>query len=106
MLNLLDTALDRSLIGYGNLGYIARKPMWSKDALPSLEGKAVIVTGAKAGLGRATVEGLARLGATVHMVVRGQAEGERVRDEIAAAVPGADIVVDECDVSLLADVRD
>jgi dehydrogenase/reductase SDR family member 12 len=65
----------------------------------------VIVTGAKAGLGEATVAGLARLGATVHMVVRGVPEGEAVRDAIVRDVPGAEIVVDELDVSLMASVR-
>ena len=102
--SLLDTALDRTLIGYGNLGYLARRRGWEKD-LPRLDGKVAIVTGAKAGLGRATAAGLARLGATVHMVVRGREDGERVRRELEAEVPGAKLVVDECDVSSLASVR-
>jgi dehydrogenase/reductase SDR family protein 12 len=101
---LLDAALDRTLLGYGNLGYLARKRSWEKH-LPRLDGKVVVVTGAKAGLGRATAQGLAKLGATVHMAVRGRAAGEAVREEILRAVPGAQVLVDELDVSLLADVR-
>ena len=58
----------------------------------AVDGKVVIVTGAKAGLGRAIADGLARLGAEVHVVVRGD-----------AALPG--FVVHRRDVSLLADVR-
>jgi dehydrogenase/reductase SDR family protein 12 len=104
MASLLDTALDRTLIGYGNVGYFLRRTTWDEE-LPSLAGKVVIVTGAKTGLGKATVAGLARLGAKVHMVVRGRAAGEEVRLQLRGQIPDADIVVDECDVSLLADAR-
>src|SRR4051794_9622418 len=86
---LLDTVLDRTLLGYGNIGYRTRRRGWGP--LPRLDGTVVIVTGAKAGLGRAIADGLARLGAEVHAVVRGEAE-----------LP---FVVHRCDVSLLAEVR-
>ena len=102
--SLLDTALDRTLIGYGNVGYLARRGGWPDDER-SLEGKVAIVTGAKAGLGRATAAGLARLGATVRMAVRGREDGERVKAELEAEVPGARLAVDVLDVSSLADVR-
>lgn len=102
----LDTTLDRALIGYGNVGWIARRRWWPPDPPPqALRGRVAMVTGAKAGIGRAAATGLARLGARVHMVVRGREEGEAVRAGILRAVPGAELVVDECDVSLLASVR-
>src|SRR5215211_7576125 len=100
----LDTALDRTLIGYGNLGYLARRPGWP-DELPRFDGKVALVTGAKTGLGRAAAKGLAELGATVRLAVRGREDGERVKAELAAEVPGARLVVDVLDVSSLADVR-
>jgi dehydrogenase/reductase SDR family member 12 len=102
--SLLDTALDRTFVGYGNLGYLARRPGW-QDELPRLDGRVAIVTGAKTGLGRATAAGLARLGATVRLAVRGREDGERVKAELEAEVPGADLAVDVLDVSSLADVR-
>ena len=86
---VLDTALDRALIGYGNVGYLARRRAWGP--LPRLDGKVVLVTGAKAGLGRAIADGLARQGAEVHVAVRGDAD-----------LPFA---VHALDVSLLAEVR-
>ena len=102
--SLLDTALDRTLVGYGNLGYVARRSRWQDD-LPQLDGKVAVVTGAKTGLGRATAKGLAELGATVRMAVRGREDGERVKAELEAEVPGARLAVDVLDVSSLADVR-
>src|SRR3954449_3626637 len=66
----LDTALDRTLIGYGNLGYLIRRTFWAADPAPdALRGKVAIVTGANSGLGKATAAGLARLGASVRMIV-------------------------------------
>ncbi len=103
--SLLDTALDRTLIGYSRVGYLARRHGWEPLPPGVLDGRVAIVTGAKAGLGRATAAGLARLGATVHMAVRGLEEGEQVRRELEREVPGAKLVVDECDVSSLASVR-
>jgi dehydrogenase/reductase SDR family member 12 len=107
LFSLVDTLLDRGLIGYGNVGYLARRAAWAADDPPAgaLEGKVAIVTGAKAGLGRATAAGLARLGATVHLVVRDREGGERVRGELEAEVPGARLAVDVCDVSSLESVR-
>jgi NAD(P)-dependent dehydrogenase (short-subunit alcohol dehydrogenase family) len=102
--SILDTALDRTLLGYGNLGYLARRSGWDEE-LPRLDGQVAIVTGAKTGLGRAAAKGLAQLGATVRLAVRGREDGERVKGELEAEVPGARLAVDELDVSSLAAVR-
>jgi NAD(P)-dependent dehydrogenase (short-subunit alcohol dehydrogenase family) len=104
--DLLDTALDRTLIGYGRAGYRLRRATWPPDPpAGALRGKVAIVTGARSGLGAATVAGLARLGATVHMVVRHRGPAEPVREAILRDVPAADLVLDECDVASLASVR-
>jgi NAD(P)-dependent dehydrogenase (short-subunit alcohol dehydrogenase family) len=103
---IIDTALDRTLIGYSRVGYSLRRRHWPADPEPgALRGRTALVTGARAGIGRATVVGLARLGATVRMVVRTRGPGEEVRAAILEEVPGAELIVDECDVSSLASVR-
>lgn len=105
----LDTAMDRSMVlGYTTIGLRVRRalPGWPTDPpTGALEGKDVLVTGASSGLGIATVEGLAALGARVHLVVRDEPKGERVRAEIGQRMPDAQLRVWRCDVGDLDDVR-
>lgn len=103
----LDTVLDRTIVpGYSRVGYTLRRAWWPADLPPdALAGDHVAITGANSGLGKATAIGAARLGAAVRMLCRSTERGEQARLEILAAVPGADIVVDECDLSDAASVR-
>jgi NAD(P)-dependent dehydrogenase (short-subunit alcohol dehydrogenase family) len=104
---LADAALDRLVVpGYSRIGYRVRRRWWPHDPAPdTLGGTVAVVTGAGGGLGLATAAGLARLGARVRLVVRDEARGRRAADGIAATVSGADLRVDRCDLSSLADVR-
>lgn len=107
---IVDTLLDRTIApGYSRLGYLLRSAGFVGDradpAPDALSGRVALVTGASAGLGLATAEGLARLGAGVHLVVRDAGRGARARDAVAAAVPGADLKVTLCDLSDLDGVR-
>jgi NAD(P)-dependent dehydrogenase (short-subunit alcohol dehydrogenase family) len=105
----IDTVMDRSLVlGYTTIGLRVRQalPGWPADPAPgALEDRDVLVTGASSGLGTATAEGLAALGARVHLVVRDEAKGARVVDEIAGRRPGADLRLWRCDVADVDDVR-
>lgn len=105
----LDTVLDRTLVlGYTTIGLRVRQalPGWPADPAPdALAGRDVLVTGASSGLGTATAEGLAALGARVHLVVRDEAKGGRVLDEIAGRRPGAALRLWRCDVGDVDDVR-
>jgi dehydrogenase/reductase SDR family protein 12 len=104
---ILDTLADRTLVpGYSKLGYELRSRHWKALPANALRGKRALVTGANSGLGKATAAGLARLGASVHLVVRDLERGERARAEIAAEVPGAKLRVEHCDVSTLDSVRE
>lgn len=104
--SLLDSVLDRSVIGgYTNVGYRIRNRGWSASDLGLLGGRVVMVTGATSGLGLAAAEGYARLGATVWLVVRSEARGERARAAIAERSGNNDVHVGLCDLSDLDSVR-
>jgi NAD(P)-dependent dehydrogenase (short-subunit alcohol dehydrogenase family) len=103
--SLLDSVLDRSVIGgYTSIGYRIRSRGWTTSELPSLSGRAVMVTGATSGIGLAAAEGFARLGATVWLVVRSQARGEQARAAILERSASKDVHVGLCDLSDLASV--
>ena len=103
---LLDSVLDRTVIGgYTNVGYRIRSRGWGASELRSLGGRVVMVTGASSGLGLAAAEGLARLGATVWLVVRSQARGEQARAVVLERSGNKDVHVGLCDLSDLDSVR-
>lgn len=112
----LDWVLDKTVVpGYSRIGYDLRRHWWPDDPEPdALRGRHVVVTGASSGLGAATTVGLARLGATVHMLGRKQARLDEsagavraalARDAQRAGSPAADLVTEVCDVSDLDAVR-
>ncbi len=70
-----------------------------------MPGKVYLVTGANRGIGRATVEGLARQGATVLMVCRNREAGEATKAAIAAATGNSNLELFVADLSVQADVR-
>jgi NAD(P)-dependent dehydrogenase (short-subunit alcohol dehydrogenase family) len=105
----VDTFMDRTVApGFTKLGPAVRRrlPGWPADpASDALAGRTAAVTGATSGLGLATAEGLARLGADVRLVVRDVEKGARVKAQLESEVPGARFTVDRCDVGDLGDVR-
>ena len=106
--SLLDRSFDWTVVpGYSRLGYALRSRSWADDQpAGGLDGWSVLVTGANSGIGAATCERLVRGGATVHMLVRDRERGERARAEIAAGAAGGELVLEVCDVSSLASVRE
>lgn len=74
-------------------------------ATQPMAGKVVIVTGASAGIGRATAAGLAALGAHVVMPCRDVPKCEAAMTRIRSAVPGASLEMMRLDLASLGDVR-
>jgi NAD(P)-dependent dehydrogenase (short-subunit alcohol dehydrogenase family) len=68
-------------------------------------GKVCMVTGANSGIGKATAEGLARLGASVVMVCRDRGRGESAKREIEASIRGCSVELMLCDLASLESVR-
>jgi len=69
-------------------------------ALADLSGKVCVVTGASSGIGKVTARALAAAGARIVLVVRDEARGRAVIDEIAAALPGLPDVRDRLELAL------
>ncbi len=106
--DFLDRLADTSVVvGYTELGARLRRPSWSSDDPKpgALRNTVAVVTGASSGLGEASATGLARLGATVVLLVRDMSRGEQARERVRSEIWDAEIVVEPCDVSDLADVR-
>lgn len=70
-----------------------------------MEGKNCIVTGANAGIGYATAEGLASRGATVYMVCRSKERGEAALSKIQSTSRNQNIHLEVCDLSSLREVK-
>ena len=70
-----------------------------------MDGKVCIVTGANAGIGKATAVGLAQLGATVVMVCRHLGRGEAARQEIVERSGSSDLHLLIADLASQAEIR-
>jgi retinol dehydrogenase 14 len=71
-----------------------------------MDGRVCLVTGATSGIGRATAQALAGLGATVALVARDPAKGEAAAKEIAETTDGRAVEVFLADLSSQDSVRD
>lgn len=70
-----------------------------------LSGKTCLVTGATAGIGRATVRGLLERGATVYFTGRSAAKAEPVAESLRRELPGARLQALELELGDVASVR-
>jgi NAD(P)-dependent dehydrogenase (short-subunit alcohol dehydrogenase family) len=73
--------------------------------MTDLDGRTFLITGANAGIGRATTEAVAGRGATVYMACRSEGRARPVRDAIATATGNQDLHLIALDLADLASVR-
>ncbi|WNG88287.1 SDR family NAD(P)-dependent oxidoreductase [Mycobacterium sp. ITM-2016-00317] len=78
---------------------------WTAADVPDQSGRVAVVTGANTGIGYETAAVLAGRGARVVIAVRDLDKGRKAVDAIARLHPGADVTVQELDLSSLASVR-
>ncbi|HEX3309766.1 MAG TPA: SDR family NAD(P)-dependent oxidoreductase [Streptosporangiaceae bacterium] len=81
------------------------KAKWTSDDVPGQHGRLAVVTGANTGLGFETARVLAARGASVVLAVRDTDKGKAAAARIAAAAPGADVMVQPLDLASLESVR-
>ncbi|MDE3069111.1 MAG: SDR family NAD(P)-dependent oxidoreductase [Acidobacteriota bacterium] len=99
---LLDIAVP---LGYSRVGYRLRSRRWRDARLGRLDGKVALVTGATSGIGLATCEALASLGATLWLAARSEERGERARGLVQRRARGGDVHLVLADMSSLQSVR-
>jgi NAD(P)-dependent dehydrogenase (short-subunit alcohol dehydrogenase family) len=78
---------------------------WDVQDIPDQTGRVAIVTGANSGLGFVTARELARAGERVVLACRNLDKGHAAIDRIRAAVPEAQVQLEELDLASLASVR-
>jgi len=106
-IDAVDWLLDKSIVlGYSRVGYAVRRLWWPTGATSrQIAGRHVLITGGTSGIGKATALECAKAGAVVHILGRSMERALQAKDDLDRQAPGADIRVEECDVSSLADVR-
>lgn len=99
---MLDSILDKSVIGYTALGYRWRD---HREITTDLHDRVALVTGATSGLGQATATALAELGASLIIVGRNLEKTRRVAETIAEQTGNAKIRFELADLSSMKEIR-
>ena len=79
---------------------------WTVNDAPDQTGRVAVVTGANTGLGYETAAALASRGARVVLAVRNLDKGKAAADLILRRTPGADVSLQELDLTSLASIEE
>lgn len=105
---LADALLELSIVGsFSRVGSAVRRRLfrWQEPVPGALSDRTVLVTGPTSGLGRATAEAMADLGARVVLLGRSQERLERLRAELSRRSGEDRFAVVIADMSSLTSVR-
>ena len=100
---LADKLLIPGVLSFSKLGYRAHKNDWN-PVTASIKDKHAVVTGATSGLGRATAESLAHLGAKITLVARDKDKAKKTAQQITEKTGNTNIDIEIADLSLLKQV--
>ncbi|WP_422742434.1 SDR family NAD(P)-dependent oxidoreductase [Mycobacterium sp. WMMD1722] len=78
---------------------------WTAEDIPDQTGRTAVITGANTGLGYETARALVAHGARVVLAVRNLDKGKAAADLIARRYPGADVAVQELDLTSLGSIE-
>lgn len=70
-----------------------------------MKNKIVVITGANSGIGKATAEAIAAMGATTVMICRSADKGEQARQDIVRKTQNNQVFLELCDLSSQADIH-
>lgn len=102
----IDGALECTVIAsYGRPGIRLRRRVLDWPALPSMEGRRVLITGATSGIGRAAATRMARLGATVGIIGRDLHRTRQAAAALPVASGGPEAAYFVADLASLAETR-
>jgi dehydrogenase/reductase SDR family member 12 len=105
----VDATMEATVVpSFSRIGYAVRSrihPGWEDLDAVDLAGRRVLVTGANSGLGHATAERLAGLGASLHLLVRSEEKGRDTVARIASATGSTDVTHGVADLADLDSVR-
>ncbi len=106
-MGLFDSILDRSILFSFDRGGFRRHRLGFRpeDLEVDLGGRSFLVTGANSGLGKATAQALAALGAKVWLLCRSAERGRQARDEIRHATGNPKVYLETVDLADQGSIR-